>query len=310
MAHWECSIATWHEDRKPQPGKYQGPKGRVKPLLQALRSAPGYSGFFGYSMLVYDFIWREFTFEQDTIHAVSGIFAAVSTVFRGGFLFGLPETYFQIALLWSLGDTQREPQTTRKRENCRYPSWSWIAWKGTVKFRVEQDKSIQLTQWYAIKNPGDTSKRLISATGNQPSALPDDGNSDPSGSTMSPLRNEMYIACQTHTAQLSIPWPQKHVSLKDWNGRRTCLIFPDLASDALEDRKGFTEDLIDLVAIHAVRRFWGLPGGPWNEEDEIYVCAVMWIEWIGGIAYRKGIGEVRWDVWEQLQPKPIDLILG
>jgi hypothetical protein len=37
---------------------------------------------------------------------------------------------------------------------------------------------------------------------------------------------------------------------------------------------------------------------------------VMWIEWTDGVAYRKGMGRVLTEFWEQLQPESIDLILG
>ena len=37
---------------------------------------------------------------------------------------------------------------------------------------------------------------------------------------------------------------------------------------------------------------------------------VLWIEWKGQVAYRRGAGKVWMDAWEQASPKEVDIILG
>ncbi|KAF4944934.1 hypothetical protein FSARC_14544 [Fusarium sarcochroum] len=37
---------------------------------------------------------------------------------------------------------------------------------------------------------------------------------------------------------------------------------------------------------------------------------VIWVEWIGGIAYRKGLGRVRGEIWEKKRGEPFALMLG
>ena len=37
---------------------------------------------------------------------------------------------------------------------------------------------------------------------------------------------------------------------------------------------------------------------------------VLWVEWKGRIAYRRGVGEVWMDAWEQTSPEEVDIILG
>jgi hypothetical protein len=37
---------------------------------------------------------------------------------------------------------------------------------------------------------------------------------------------------------------------------------------------------------------------------------VLWVEWIDGIAYRKGLGRVFKDIWDRQEPEHVHLILG
>lgn len=40
------------------------------------------------------------------------------------------------------------------------------------------------------------------------------------------------------------------------------------------------------------------------------ILLVLWIEWIDGIAYRKGLGRVLKEAWDREATEEIDLILG
>lgn len=76
------------------------------------------------------------------------------------------------------------------------------------------------------------------------------------------------------------------------------------------DEKG-GDGRVELVAISMMyrqpgRKRWEEPLG--RERPQSY--NVLWVEWIDGIAYRKGIGEVRRDVWESRERELVDLILG
>jgi len=37
---------------------------------------------------------------------------------------------------------------------------------------------------------------------------------------------------------------------------------------------------------------------------------VLWVEWVEGIAYRKGLGRIMRSAWEEQELEWIDLILG
>jgi hypothetical protein len=309
MAHWECSCATWHDDRKlHDPSEVK--RDRTGQLLGQI---PNMSIFLPYVSLVHDFNWRDFTYEEDAVHAVAGIFTALSTTFQGGFLFGIPEMYFEVGLLWTLETAHRRKEQHRKRESGLYPSWTWLRWKGDVHFQCMRWENyiIPVTQWYAIKEPGDANKRPIHTIGYPNPFIPDDKYRYPSEAIMTPPHYEMYITCKTHTAQLYVDCYRGYMDVKDADGNTTGTIWMKNDSNAVDWGLGPKQGIsIDLVAICGQRNISIDLVDPRTPEGGIYHYLVMWVEWIDNIAYRKGIGEVARDIWEKQQLKLIDLVLG
>lgn len=100
----------------------------------------GYPSLTVYSRLVADFNRRHLKYPQDCLSAMAGMLPMYNKVFKGGFLCGLPEMFFDAALLWHPGGdlTRRVPVETGKRykfANEILPSWSWVGWQGEVDFR-------------------------------------------------------------------------------------------------------------------------------------------------------------------------------
>lgn len=63
----------------------------------------------------------------------------------------------------------------------------------------------------------------------------------------------------------------------------------------------------DLVAISRGNDFVH----PMEPEKEIYTLYnVLWVEWEDGIAYRRGVGRVKREIWESMELEDIDLVLG
>ncbi|KAF2120630.1 heterokaryon incompatibility protein-domain-containing protein [Lophiotrema nucula] len=79
-----------------------------------------------WGMLVENFSMRSVTYEHDLASAFAGATEIMSCTFPGGIFQGLPELFFDIALLWQLKGPlhRRSPET---------PSWSWTGWKGPVE---------------------------------------------------------------------------------------------------------------------------------------------------------------------------------
>ncbi|KAL1623868.1 hypothetical protein SLS54_004333 [Diplodia seriata] len=70
---------------------------------------------------------------------------------------------------------------------------------------------------------------------------------------------------------------------------------------------------VELVAVSMLYRHRGGHGCRWAEplgEERPQWYNVLWVEWIDGVAYRKGVGEVRREVWESRERERVDLILG
>jgi hypothetical protein len=129
MAHWKCTYASWHEDREISQKALAKPS---RPVYHGMNDFHkfaywGDGSFVDFQALTDAFNTRQFTYDQDAGHAIAGILTTLSPIFRGGFLFGLPELYFDAALLW-----EPMPFSPVRRRNALFPSWSWLGWQGHV----------------------------------------------------------------------------------------------------------------------------------------------------------------------------------
>ena len=87
--------------------------------------------------LVSSYLERKLTYEEDILRAFSGVLGALEGGMSGGFHFGLPQLFFDVALLWV-----PEEQLTRRIDSSdraarsKFPSWSWAGWKGATANQV------------------------------------------------------------------------------------------------------------------------------------------------------------------------------
>lgn len=72
---------------------------------------------------------RVLTHQHDILAAFSGIGKEIGSRLNGELIFGLPNSYFDLALLWK-SDSARE-RRYGKDGKLKFPSWSWCGWKGT-----------------------------------------------------------------------------------------------------------------------------------------------------------------------------------
>ncbi|KAJ3475632.1 hypothetical protein NLG97_g9392 [Lecanicillium saksenae] len=114
-------------------------------------------------------------FEEDAHPAISGLLSVLSRSFPGGFLYGLPEGLFDWALGWSAaqpawfglenesaGELQRRMASGRgvNLPASALPSWSWLGWRGLVRFEDEAVtmnnqggfiiETFPVTDWYVM----------------------------------------------------------------------------------------------------------------------------------------------------------------
>lgn len=98
---------------------------------------PGWPDHDLFRRLVENYSKRTLSFPCDSISAFSGVLTTLRNSFPGGFLFGLPESYFDVALLWQPGvPVQDRCQLANAvgKPVEPLPSWSWCRWQGTLNF--------------------------------------------------------------------------------------------------------------------------------------------------------------------------------
>lgn len=86
-----------------------------------------------YRKAVADYTKRTISYESDAVNAFQGIATLLQPAFKGDFLFGLPETELDVALLWQPASHIRrriDPETKAPL----FPSWSWAGWIGEVGY--------------------------------------------------------------------------------------------------------------------------------------------------------------------------------
>ncbi|KAN0099440.1 Heterokaryon incompatibility protein (HET) domain containing protein [Hyaloscypha variabilis] len=78
---------------------------------------------YNYQCLVAEYLGRCLTHSSDILNAFSGVETVMRQQFQTSFLFGHPEKYFLLALLWAYSG-----RTGPSDMALKVPSWSWAAW--------------------------------------------------------------------------------------------------------------------------------------------------------------------------------------
>ena len=153
-ASWACMQASFDEetfisnsnsDNKPC---YYCQASRVSDTTTL--STSKWPDFENYARLASLFTERQLTCADDILNAFTGILVALQPTFPNGFLQGLPEFFFDVALLWRridsnfthlpLWPSRRCLKPGKKWASTHFASWSWAGWQGCR------------AQWYPIYN--------------------------------------------------------------------------------------------------------------------------------------------------------------
>ena len=78
-----------------------------------------------YARIASDYSGRRVTSVDDTLKAFSGITHVMSRIFPGGFVYGMPLMFLDIALMWRPNASIRRRAVTRPPF---LPSWTWMGW--------------------------------------------------------------------------------------------------------------------------------------------------------------------------------------
>lgn len=165
LMHWECQCTRWHEDlsHDVESDKY------IEPRLRDI--VAGFPAFESLSSIIEEYNELDLRYEEDALPGILGLLSVFSRSFAGGFLYGIPETFFDLALGWKPGWFRGMALTRRKSSDrpshlkfsAGLPSWSWVGWKGRVLFGHETllmgpwdsaiNETFPVTRWFTGSSP-------------------------------------------------------------------------------------------------------------------------------------------------------------
>ncbi|KAF1813811.1 HET-domain-containing protein, partial [Eremomyces bilateralis CBS 781.70] len=139
VARWECPHSFWSEynwQSVSQGGTISSAiPGTDEPESIEVFSVP-FASLSGYLKLLGRYNDRDLSYQKDSLFAFAGITTALSRVFPGGFISGIPQMFFDIALLWQpIGDAKRRTPNRTSGSKSLLPSWSWAGWQCKVDYR-------------------------------------------------------------------------------------------------------------------------------------------------------------------------------
>jgi hypothetical protein len=135
LAVWECNNASWNEaslskNSSPNPPNASSNITNISPWQSRINFSAR-PDIKQYIALVHHHTRRKLTYGDDALHAISSLLSIMSSSFSGGFISGLPEMFFNEALLW-------QPKEPMQRRRCserlnELPSWSWAGWESEIE---------------------------------------------------------------------------------------------------------------------------------------------------------------------------------
>jgi hypothetical protein len=137
---FQCRRAAMSEDiwsESPNAGWSIGLAKSPQQLLSILPVRPVQV----YGRLVEMYTLRNLDFKDDILAAFNGISNVLEGAMNTKFVYGLPDGFFDWALLWDSRHYQRRRLERRKRDSAGrklesvFPSWSWCGWLGAVHYK-------------------------------------------------------------------------------------------------------------------------------------------------------------------------------
>ena len=120
---WACQASFWEEEMCGQPKDSNHDSFFRLPYLS-------WPDLHEWEILCSNYNSRGLSFQEDAHVAFSGIERVIERAFPAGFLYGLPEFFFDLTLLW-VPSAHLDRRVKPSADNGYYlPSWSWLGWQG------------------------------------------------------------------------------------------------------------------------------------------------------------------------------------
>ena len=318
---WECHCAVWME------GIPLDEKAKCQANGGADVVAPGFHvsstpSLEDYARHITQYNGRELTYPEDGLDGISGVLGVLSTVFKGGFVAGLPVMFFDEALLWSneAGLQRRRAKLESGWEKLA-PSWSWAAWKGIIRPREIADREeVQLrtlVEWKYATRTDEKWRPLPVTSAQEPKPTEQDDHLLPLPPMFTARSPSYLLYCRARTAVFNVvdlgigADPRIHLRVVNDSGEgvgnltacetppRTLstsnsTTLPSLPPPLMEKAAEQTEDngsspaervTVELLAISESLPATVTEGG---EGEAVPLYIVLWIERDGDIVAQKG----------------------
>ncbi|GME46762.1 putative heterokaryon incompatibility protein [Neofusicoccum parvum] len=122
---WACQAAFWKEQMRGEPDSGKADEFFELPFLT-------WPDLGSWELFCYNYNWRELSFQEDAHVAFSGVERVIERSFPAGFLYGLPELFFDLTLLWWANEPLKRRVKPSADNGYSLPSWSWLGWHGRV----------------------------------------------------------------------------------------------------------------------------------------------------------------------------------
>lgn len=167
---FQCRSATWSEDVHTESDKQMWTLEMVGSPLQNYARNP--VRLFIESVELYS--GRLLTVSSDRLIAFEGMAAVLCPPLKASLVFGLPDSYFDLAMLWE-NKVSTDRINIQEARGHIFPSWSWCGWKGAALWRLSMVTGVLINLhdwlenhtwivWYVLK-------RDTEATGPAPPRL-------------------------------------------------------------------------------------------------------------------------------------------
>lgn len=206
--NWECRCAAWHEAYGPAddkllllpsdatPSGSTLPQDTLQPAVVTSSAATisvaeaiqrPWPNLYRYARLVSLYSQKQLSDPGDVLDVFEGVITTLSPNYVGGFVTGLPQMFFDSALLWQ--PFRAMPRRSGRKSSL--PSWSWVGWHGDFNSHswrsgysymrknpdeyLERDESVwQPTSWKVVStvkwyyvDSSNNSRHPIDACGQQ-----------------------------------------------------------------------------------------------------------------------------------------------
>lgn len=392
---WECHCDLWQGGSGGLSKMFRGSNNSAPCNNRLSSSAFGFQhspwpDLEEYARIAADYSARRVTFVDDTLKAFSGITHVLSKVFPGGFMYGMPLLFLDVALLW------RPQASIRRRALSRppfLPSWSWMGWwfdgvpvdltlwrasadyveetragkrgqpikrfQSPVSFRIKPtitwrltDRSVNVPvpnmgfQFRELRSRRNTSAVMPPGWSRQGQRFihdsddltyfrypvpvedpPEEGEHEaPAGEIINP---GPLLSFTTTGGLFDVSFAETFsppdsstppVAIGNILSRSNKWIGEFRAHDAwlgIQSSNYAGDEKLEFIAIStAMERRGSLVFSPEQFEENVEpdgimdIVNVLWIERIGGVAYRRGIGHIVRKAWDAQAKDEVDIMLG